>query len=160
MPYPLNHSPADVVGQLLVDLGLGTSADVDTDADLGQWPVGVGNELEYPDETLTVYDTAGRTDARFMPDGHLAEHHGIQLRVRGRDQQTAHLKARGVRRSLLTDVYDRTVYLADDVGTAATAYVVHAVVGAGNVLSLGKNVPNDARSLFTVNFLVVIRPAN
>lgn len=151
----INHSPADVVAQILIDMDFGSDPEVDDDGNSSPWPVSVGDEPEYPDNAITVYDTQGRSDARLMPDGHVAEHYGFQVRVRAAKAADAFAKVAAIKVALAKTVYQRIVTLTDP----AASYVVQAITGIGDAIDLGKNTPNDKRSVWTLNALVVVRPA-
>jgi hypothetical protein len=142
MSGPLNHSPADVIAALLIDLGIGGDAGADP---LPEWPVYVGSEPSSPDSTITVYDTAGRAFGRSMATGDLSEHHGFQVRVRARTHAGGWLKARAVAVALDRGVLHRTVTVG------GRAYFVNVVNRESGPLALGKEVPATKRSLFTVN---------
>lgn len=148
-PYPVpgEHSPADVVRQLLVDLGLCS----DPGAGFA-WPAYASAEPPAPDEAVTVYDTAGTSFGRSMATGARSENPGVQVRVRARDHRTGWAKARQIARLLDTG----TLWRAVTVGTAA--YCVQDFGRTSDVLALGKEVPNSKRSLFTVNGTLCYRP--
>ena len=86
----LLHSPADVLRYALIDLGVGTLP-----TDNGDWPIQVAAQSDTPDETLTIYDTLGIDDGRHMGDGERFEHHGIQIRVRGKASEHGLGKSQG-----------------------------------------------------------------
>lgn len=142
----LPHSPADVLRQLLVDLGLGSEP-----AALSLWPVYATSEPSSPDNCLTTYDTTGLTDARLMVTGEAPVHHGFQVRVRSADHQSGWAKANAVRTALAESVYQHTVHVG------ASAYLVHAVARIGDVLTLGSESPTSKRRLFTLNAVVTLQ---
>jgi hypothetical protein len=144
----LAHSPADVVRQVLIDLGLGS----DPDADPAQaWPVFAAGEPASPDEVVTVYNTSGVTSGRTAPDGERQEHHGLQVRVRSRGPDRGAVKANALAVGLDQQVHNKTVTL----GTAR--YVVRAVTRTGGLLDLGEDDPNSKRYLITFNAIVALR---
>lgn len=147
----LDHSPADVIRYLLIAMGAGIHPD-DLVVNSGtQWPIYAGGEPNVPDETITVYDTAGRDDGRMQYDGERTEHPGIQIRIRARDHQTGYVKARQLAVSLDKEIYQNTVSIGN------SQYFIHAVSRSGNVIPLGKESPTSKRSLFTINATVTIR---
>ncbi len=154
MSVALAHSPADVVARLLVALGAGSDPE-DTDSDTGRpvgaWPVSVAGEADSPDNVITCYDTAARSDGRSMIDGEQWEHHGILIRVRAKDHPTGQAKARAVRKTLDEGVLDYTITIG------GSSYLVHSFSGT-SIMTLGKEVPSSKRSLFTINCLVTITP--
>lgn len=145
MSTALTHSPAHVVGQLLLDLGLGTDPD-----DGGAWPVHVATEPNSPNNVLTVYDTAGSSQGRSMIDGELFAFFGFQVRVRAKDHVTGWTKASAVRNALAEDVRLASVTVE------GTEYLVWSVDGLGQVLALGKDRPPSDRFVFTLNGLLVV----
>lgn len=146
MSTQLTHFPADILAQVLINNGLGSDP-----TGTGAWPIRSAMEVSSPDNVITVYDTAGRQHGRTQPDGEIQEHYGIQVRVRATDPTTGRRKANDIRVFLSETLYNATV----TIGTAQ--YVVHDSNGLGPVLSLGKDVSNTKRSLFTVNGTVPIR---
>lgn len=148
MSTPMLHSPADILAQLIVDLGKGTDPTAG-----GAWPVFVAGEPTAPDNAITVYDTTPQDDGRSMIDGEMLGHFGFQVRVRGTTHSVAYVKAEAVRVALEESVYDRTVH------RDGSTYLVHCVAKT-NFLSIGKDVPTSKRSLFTINGLVSLKYAN
>lgn len=141
MSTALLHSPADMIAQLLVDLGLGTSPTADP---LGAWPVYVDQEPATPDNCITVYDTSPQSDGRSMIDGETFQHFGFQVRVRGITHKIGYAKAEAIRVMLNENSYDKTVHLD------LSHYLIHCINGT-TLLRLGKNTPSDKRSLYTIN---------
>lgn len=143
----LEHSPADILGQLLVLMGVGTEPTDDL-----SWPVYVANEPDLPDNCITVYDTAGRDDGRMQVSGERAEHHGVQVRIRSTTHPIGYLKAREVAVALDEDVYQEGVTF-----DSGESYTVHSVSRTGDVLPLGKESPTSERRLFTVNAVICLK---
>jgi hypothetical protein len=142
----LAHSPADVIGQLLVALGLGTDPTAG-----GAWPVYVSDEPDSPDSCLTVFDTSARDRGRLMATGQRVEMHGFQVRVRSTTHPVGYTKARAVAVALDEDVYQTAVTLGGHV------YMVHSVSRSSDVIPLGKELPRSERSIFTINATGTIR---
>lgn len=141
----LSHSPADIIAQMLVDLNLGTNPTAG-----GAWPVYVSNEPDKPDNCITVYDTVGQGDGRFMVSGHSPEHYGFQVRVRATDHTTGYAKADAIKTALEETAYEETIHIGN------STYLVYSVSKATPVNVLGKQAGVSKRNLFTVNGLVVI----
>ncbi len=139
----LQHSPADILGQLLIDNGQASDP-----TGTGAWPLSIGLEADIPDNVLTVYDTVGQNDGREMVTGELLSHEGIQLRVRAADKRTGYAKANALRAFLSETVKRNTVNLD------GVSYTVNCAVKIGQVLPIGDDVPNTRRKLFTLNFLL------
>jgi hypothetical protein len=74
MSGSLDHFPADIIRQLLIDLGVGLGVTA-TD-----WPAFSQKEPDSPDNVITVFDTMGRDLGRTNPDMVRSERYGIQVR--------------------------------------------------------------------------------
>jgi hypothetical protein len=135
----LNDSPADVLRWLLIALGVGSDPDAMVD-----WPVFVSVEPSEPDNCITCYDTAWRSDGRGMPTGETYNHYGAQVRVRAVDHRTGWSKAQQIR-----DKLDRAVK-ENALTVNGTEYIVEAV-SKTDVLSIGQDTPDTKRQLFTMN---------
>lgn len=146
MPGTLDHSPADVVRRLLIDLGLGAAPPAASSA----WPIYTGGEPNLPDQAITVTDTEGRGHGRDQVTGERQEHHGISIMVRAATFPAGYAKARDVATALDAQYQDVTTL-------GAARYLVHAVTRTSDVFSLGKESPQSKRSLFSVNALVSLR---
>lgn len=146
MPTTTYYSPADIVRRLLISLGAGVSP-----SNGALWPVYATSEPGTPDNVVTVYDTAGLDDGRAMVDGELFRHLGFQVRVRSIDHRSGWDKASEIQNLLARSTYDEVVAMPDD-----TRYLIHCVSRIGDVIALGKEVPNSKRSLFTVNATVTL----
>lgn len=139
MSLQLLHSPAQVVQQMMIDLGDGTDGSLNN-----AWPVFATVEPDDPDNCITVYDTQGTDDGRTMVDGKASVHHGIQVRVRAYDHPTGYVKAKTVRNDFET-VLNRQVSLDSQL------YLVECITKIGDVLPLGQDAPNSKRRAFTLN---------
>lgn len=146
MSGSLAHSPARIIAQLLVALSQGAAP-----ADSAAWPVYYAREPDTPDSVITVYNTAGRRNGRFMVGGEVQEHPGVQVRVRGADHQDGYTKAKAIATAL-----DESVSYAG-VSVGGTSYRIHAVSRTSDVLDLGKDVPRSNLNIFTVNAVASIR---
>ena len=148
MPGTLDHTPADIVRELLIGLALGTDPD-----DSGAWPVFSPNEPDLPDEMIAVSDTQGRDGGRTAPDNERAEHQGIQVMVRGKTSPRGWVKANAIAIALDT-VWNRNVTMD------SSEYTVYGIMRTGNVLPLGKAVPESRRWMFSINAIVSISKTN
>lgn len=149
MTQTLNHSPADVVSILLIDLEVGENPDL---VERPSWPVFTRSEPALPDEVITVYDTVGMSQGRLMVDGELVDYYGIQVRLRARTDDAGWLKMDEVRTALSKGVYQTTVVIG------SSEYLVHCLHGFSQILPNGKEVGTSERSIFTLNFLATIIP--
>ena len=156
MSQPLWHSPADIVRELLVQLGMGSDPTVSPGS---PWPVYASAEPQSPDNCITVFDTQGTDDGRTM-HGFKPDHFGIQVRVRAADHPTAWQKADAQIRVALCEGVDdsslpQTVTLT--IPLPMTRYTVPNFARIGQCLALGKEAPNSRRSIVTLNATVVIQ---
>jgi hypothetical protein len=140
----LAHTPARVLAQVLIDLGLATNPEATTP---GPWPVYAGKEPDEPDDALTVRTTAGRDLGRSGPDSTRVELYGVQVRVRSAVEQEGYLKAQAI--ALALDiVYRRAVAVGD------STYMLQHAARTGPPLPLGTDSPQTERWLCTLNFLL------
>lgn len=148
----LTHSPAQIIRDLLVTLGLGTLP-----SDSGSWPIYVSNIPDSPDSIITITDTVGTNDGRTHVDGQANEHPGIQIAVRDANHQDGWEKIRAIRVSISETVQRNTVSITDNVGTGTSTYTVYAITKIGGIIALGKDIPTSKRNLFTLNATVALR---
>lgn len=152
MSGSLSHSPAEVIRQLLIDLGVGTVPSA-----LGNWPIHVAREPDKPDSAITVYNTTGRDHGRTMNDGERQEHLGIQVRVRDMNHDDGFEKAQAVAMVLDQTVRLNTVTVSDRVGTGSATYTVYSVSRTTGVIIVGEERPDSRRNIFTINAVVSLR---
>lgn len=154
MPGPLTLSPADVIANLLVQLGV---ASIPVTTSGASWGVYVSNEPTSPDRVITVYDTEGRKNGRTMTDGEIQEHHGVQIRIRSDTYPIGYTKARAVVIKLDRDGVAQPESACTTVTIGGVRYWIRNLSRTSDVISVGKEAPNSKRTLFTVNYLVSIR---
>ena len=137
----MDSSAAQVIYQLLLDLGLAEESD-------GSWPVFISFLPDLPHVILVVYDTAGTEDGRIM-DGEKIEHPGIQVSVRSPLYLDGWRKARAI-----ADAFDdqlRTDVVIDSDGT----YRIQNISRQGNILPVGVDEEDgQRRHYFTINAVV------
>ena len=151
MPNYLNHSPADVVRSLLIQLGLGSDLPANDQSPLSAWSVYKGAEPSAPDNVLTVTDTVGRESLREMVSGRVHSFYGFQVRIRSADPDEGFLKADAIRKGLAEDV------LRSQVNVETSVYFVQCISRIGAILPLGWDTPTTKRSLFTINATLRVR---
>ena len=153
MANSLRHSPAEIVRQLLINLGLGVAGSYDSSNRYSgaAWPVTTNSEVDQPDNAITVYDTAGQGDGRSMIDGETFSHYGFQVRIRAQTHRLGWLKADSIETGLSKSVYQNVVTVD------GVSYLVHCVARIGDVLSLGKEAPQSIRRVFTLNALLSVK---
>lgn len=139
----LHHSPSDIVATLIVQLGLGT--------DGGDWPVWVDLEQDKPDEAITVQNTLGIYHGRTWPDSKGNEHYGFQVRVRGKISPEAWDKIKSI-----VEDFDRVKNETVSIGTYQ--YLVATLKRTGGVMPLGRDIASSFRTVFVVNFTIVVNP--
>ena len=148
MSGELNHSPADIMRYLLVNLDLGSDPDVGTN--LGDWPIYVSTEPSLPDDVITVFGTTAIHQGRLQVDGEVQERDGIQIRVRSVGYPIGYAKIKAIATAL-----DEVLYM-DGVLIDSDSYAVHSWVRTSGPLELGKQ-PETKRELFTLNGTIVVK---
>lgn len=123
------HSPADILRQYLVTLGVVTMPTTGT-----PWPAYVENlpesETSEKDQVLCLYDTFGRPE---MPDMQRNDydHPGIQIMLRSRDHRAGWVKLKE-----LCDALD--AIRRDEVTIGSSSYRIDCVLRKGNPTPLGE----------------------
>lgn len=138
--------PADVVRQLLINLGLGgvlTAA----------WPVFSAFLPEDPDNAICVYDTPGVLDGRLMRTGEQIEHPGVQVRVRGLGYRETFQKAANIALAL-----DAQMPVEITFTDPATVVTIKNISRSGAVMPLGMEEGTRRRYNFTINALLTTNP--
>lgn len=146
MPGTLNHSPARIIRDMIVDLGLGSEPSANT-----AWPVYADIEPDSPDPLIAVFDTAAVLQGRVQVSGQVQEFFGISILVRSANPSAGWTKANSVGIALDgLNAYQRSVSIS------ANVYEVHSLNRRSGVISAGKG-PNDKRNLYTLNYITSIR---
>ena len=143
-----SESPADILAQWLIDLGLGVDPDV-TDDD---WPVYFGHmpdETGTPDNAIAVYDTGGTDDGRTMVDGARAKHPGFQVRVRGSSYTVGWNKISAIEVTM-------SAVLRTPVSRGGKTWLLENVSQTGTIISLGVEGDKLRRDHFTLNGLLTL----
>lgn len=143
----LNHSPADIVRYLLVDLARGSLPEDET-----SWPIFVSQEADSPDSCITLYDTSGILEGRAQVSGEIQEHYGLQIRVRAAAANVAYAKISEINAWIDESVRNNLVTIDSN------QYLVYAITRKGGILSLGKELSASKRNLYTVNAIVSLVP--
>jgi hypothetical protein len=141
----LAHSPEFILSKILITLGV---VNIHTST---TWPVIVNNELDTPDNMVSVWGTAGIDYGRIQNDGSRKERHGIQIRIRARNDVLCHSKASEISHALDRNT-TRTAITLDNID-----YCVDTVSRLGPPLRLGKEAPESQRYLRVVNALITLR---
>lgn len=136
----LDDGAATIATTLLIDLGIGTSATASE-----AWPVFISSEPEKPDNCITVLDTPGEDQGRYMMGGKRVERKGFQFVVRAKDYETGWLKAHALAVLLDEEIQNTTVTIG------ATDYNIAAFKRTSQVLHVGRDKPASGREIFTIN---------
>lgn len=138
-------SPAAVIRQLLIDLGLGSATSDE------EWPVFTSFLPDVSNFAICVYDTPGHPDGRIMATGERIIHPGIQIRVIATIYETGRAKAEAIALALDGTIRTNVVISSEE------SYLVHNVSRMGSVLSLGVPEEGDRRRHhFTVNAVMTV----
>ena len=151
MSGDLEHSPADIIRKLLVDLGHATNPE-----DNGAWPAFVNYSRDMADNSMVVHDTDPITHGRHQIDGETQLHYGIQVSIRAEDDPTCFRKANDITEAFDKDVLRDTVSVGDTTGTGTSTYAVQAIHHSG-VINVGREAEATARRVKTINAFVSLR---
>lgn len=148
----LRNPVSQIVGEILKTNSIATAPTANisggTDGTTGDWPVYIANAPNVPDNILTIFDTEGVKDGRIMIGGMTVKHPGIQIQIRSYDYLVGWDKANAVMVSLSEKVHNMKVILS------GSTYMVYALSITSGPISLGKEVSDSKRYLFTVNATV------
>lgn len=145
------RSPADIIRAVLIDRGLGTDPDL---VPIQAWPVYTGGEPNSPDNVITTFGTTGNDHGRDMVTGEVMGAYGFQVRVRASTYSQGRDKIETIWETL-SETSGGVYYLT--VNVSGDEYLVVSVVRFGDIIELGKEVPNSKRNLFTFNALINYR---
>jgi len=145
----LEHSPSQILRQLLIDLAL-------AGADGEAWPAYATVLPDTPDACIAVIDTAGMSRGRFSVGGEYQDNPGIQIIVRSSNFQASWSKSSAIK-SALSAVHLTAVAVTDpaEYGTSSVGYVVYNVSLKSGPLPL--NDPDSERKLVSLNFMATLR---
>lgn len=140
----MSHSPAKIIQKLLIAEEYGVVPGPDA-----VWPIFHSNLPDTPDtqnNAICVYDMAGVMDGRVQKTRDSVEHPGIQVRVRGVNQDQAYTKIREV-----LPILDNI--LREAITIDGVSYLVQAVTRVGTIVPW-RIVDEKRRFSFTVNFIM------
>lgn len=137
-----NHSPADILAEALVTLGLAAWGNV------AAWTMSVGSMPEAPANRVSLSDTTPKQDGRLMV-GTVIEHPGIQVRVRATKQPVGWLKASSIA-AALDNMKNVQVVLE------GRTYTIQNASRSGGVIPLGPEL-ETGRLLWTINATLTLR---
>lgn len=156
-PPLFEHSPADILAQLLINRELATATSPQ------RWQCFVNylpDDETVHDDIMAVFDTSGIKDGRLMNSGKTIEHPGWQIRVRSLSPTAGlvYLKLIG---DHLDVVQSETVTLdvpVDSISAKRVRYRIENVQKTGTVLALGvDNKDHKRRRSCTLNGMMTVR---
>lgn len=140
----MNHSPAQVIRQLLIDALVFGNESANT------WPSFVHHMPDSPKNVVSVHDRTGILDGRLMDGGEYDEHPGIQIMVRSSTFEDGWVMA-----SAITTVLDST--LRTIVGLSAVNYLVQNTSRTSPIIPLGTDPKSSTRQEhFSINLTASI----
>lgn len=144
----LNHPPAEIVQQLIVDYGLGILG-----GEEGAWPVYSGmmpdGETD-PSEVIAVFGTDGKLEGREHVEQEMEEKYGVQVRTRSKDTGNGYVKCKAISDMFDTKVYRREVVMGTDV------YLIQSILRTSMVIDMGAD-PVSRRRNWSVNAIVTMK---
>lgn len=140
----LNHSPADIVRWLLIDLNVGTDPNLQDN-----WPFFCDGEGDTPDNAITAFNTSGIVQGEIQFNGEVQEHYGLQFRLRATKPTVAWPKINEVMRAIDQQVNNNVITVE------GTQYYVECIARTGTVFALGK--VDGKRYVYTLNATVSLR---
>lgn len=135
------RSPAYILQQYLVSIGLVKMPPVAAGV---IWAAFVGSQPDDSDLCVTLYDSTGLMDGRYMNPGSTIDHPGIQIRVRALDYMTAYNMI-----ALITNTLDVISNVPITLGDGSK-FTIKAVNRRGTILSLGEDKERH-RQMFVYN---------
>lgn len=145
----LPDSIAEIVQILLTNDGLGVLPSVG-----GLWPTYRANEPDTPDNCVTVFETEGERQGRYMIGGAYVRRFGFNIRVRSHSYDTGYTKAKNITKHFEEDIeYPRILQI-----TSSTEYYeIGSVSTTSGPIPLGKSIEDSKRYLFSANFTAYVR---
>lgn len=142
----LDHSPAEIIAKYLTNNGLFSAT---TSAD---WALFISHLPEKPSRSAVLYDTAGTIDGRYMRDGEVQEHQGLNLQVRGMSSDNVLLEQKMKEAAeALAEVKNGNVTVD------STTYTISNVSRVSGMRSVG-SLDSRRRNRWTTDFIVSIKP--
>lgn len=160
----LSHSPARIIGQLLIDNGYGSDGEgvsINGPYPTNVWYIFDNREPDKPDNIIKISDTQGR-DNGYCQDGEREENPGIQIMVRSVNKREGYYKAHRIA-TFLDSVNREMIAVEEDLdnrtgtGTSDLDYLIANIERTSNVIPLGSDVPQGKRQLFVINAICYLR---
>lgn len=146
----LDHQVSNIIQQLLIAEGYGTSPSSNTD-----WATFFNREPDSKDNQISVLDREGINGPRLASPAQTGliernTHHGFQILVKGLPREPAHVKAQAIASFL--DQINNEIITID-----STTYTIFTIIRTSDVLNLGVEVEASRRSLFSINSIAALR---
>lgn len=143
MTGSLNHSPAEILYQFLVD------SDVIGDHTDASWPSFVNNNPPELDSFIMIKDTAGRTQGKIQVTSETVMKYGVQV-VTTSDQLSSFRKMDEIKEALETVLRELVTIDSD-------SYTIQAVALSSPIIAMGKDLPEANAFKHSLNVLVSVR---
>jgi len=145
MSGALNHSPGQILQQLLIDQLLGTAPSA-----AGSFPVYYSVEVNSPDDLLTTFDSESSKSGKLF-DGTVQEKYGTQVRCRTGSGAGAY-KTNFRKCNAIVIALDPLARVS--VTIDSNTYLIDELNRVSGPLSIGQD--EQKRRLFTINYLIGI----
>ena len=146
MPGALDHSPADVLRYMMIDMGMGVLPSAG-----GTWPIYEGVTPGTPDALISTHNTTDIHQGREMVFGEVQGRHGVQILVRAATDVITFAKTNDIVIAFDEQTYDEPVIIG------SSTYVIHSISRSSGPIHLGKEVPDTKRDLYTLNVTISVR---
>lgn len=138
----LNDAVTNILQQLLVEESLGILPSSGTN-----WPIYRVNTPDLVDNIITILETTGVQQGRYMTTGAYVDRPGFQILVRANDYDTGEAKARAISVGLT-----ETLNIPRSITVNATEYMIDSISKTSGPIPLGKEIDSSKRYLFSINF--------
>jgi len=139
----MNHSPAQIVVQLMINKSLGTLYSTGKD-----WPIYYGSMPTEPDNVLTVYDTFPKMDGRIQATGEVVTHPGVMIRIRNTKYNPGWKKGDDIALAF-DNIRNENVVLE------GRTYRIASISRSAGVIPLGQE-QGKTRMVFTLNCTITV----
>lgn len=143
----LTDTPAAVIANYLTGAALMTVPSA-----AGDWPLYIESLPDGPgieNNAGAIYNTTPMKDGRYMGDGGVIQHYGVQITIRATTAEIGWDKC-----NILAEQLD-SIHNEETILTGTT-YEIHNVSRVGGINSLGNEPGTKRRKIFTMNFLTSI----
>jgi hypothetical protein len=152
MSGTLSHTPAQVIRQLMIDLGLGANGGL-------VWPIYAEESPDKPDNCITVRTTGEVSQGRFQIGGEEQTAYSLQIIVRALHHQLGATKVNAIKVTLSQSVQLTNTTVTDDEssGTATQTYTVYSISRRSGPFFL--SAPPSDRKLWSYNIQATLTQA-